>query len=109
MRAFLLCLREQPGKKDLKLREKSGNQQSEKDLGLDSSTDISLKGTGHSRLHEGRRDEDAGELQSCREGEMMVFITHGFQCLGEMGEEHLLRMGEVVGSPVDLMDSGGDT
>lgn len=71
MHAFLLCLREQPGKKE----KKSGNQQSEEDLGLDSSTDIRLKGTGHSRLHEGRRDEDAGELQSCREGEMRVFIT----------------------------------
>lgn len=43
---------------------------------------------------------------------MRVFITHGFQCLGEMGEEHVLGMGAirpVVGSPVDLMDSGGDT
>lgn len=80
-------------------------------MGLGSSTDFSLKGTGHSHLHEGHRDEDAGELQSCGEGEMRVFITHGFQCLGEMGEEHVLRMGAVrpvVGSPVDLMDSGGD-
>lgn len=66
---------------------------------------------GQSRLHEGCRDEDAGELQSCREGEMRVFIIYGFPCLDEMGEELLLRMGAVrpvVGSPVDLMDSGGD-
>lgn len=51
-----------------------------------------------------------GNSKSCGEGEMRVFITHGFQCLGEMGE-HVLRMGAVrpvVGSPVDLMDSGGD-